>query len=260
VCHHPKLEEGRTASDFGHGVSEEIGRMKNYLLPLVAVLLAASPWAKGDIVVSLGNTSSSLVNGAVATTTAVNTAQSGQLAPFTGNCGNDASANCVASWTLPSSSLAGQTVTGATLTLGIWDIDSGAPGLQVGSYGVSGVDDLTTLLNNAAEGLNGGTGAVNSEYDVLSVVIPDFALFDGTTSATISLALQGPGLGVLSPGTNPAFNGAKLVYSTLDLQTTPLTATPEPALLPLLIGGMGAIVLARKLRKRSKANIIVQSL
>jgi hypothetical protein len=253
VCHHPSLDRAELRSSFGHGVSEDIGRMKNYLLPIAVVLLAVSPWAKADIVVSLGNTSSSLVNGAVATTVAVNTAQSGQPAPFTGNCGNDAAANCVASWTLPSYSLAGQTVTGATLTLGIWDIDSGAPGLQVASYGVTGGDDLTTALNNVSEGLNGGTGSVNSEYDVLSVVIPDFALFDGTSSATISLALQGPGLGILS--TDPTFNGARLVYSTLDLQTTPLTATPEPSLLPLLLGGLGAIILARRLRKRSRANI-----
>jgi hypothetical protein len=225
--------------------------MKSYLLALAVILSAASPWASADVVVSLGNTSSSLVNGAVETTAAVNAAQSGQPAPFTGNCGNDAAANCMASWTLPSYSLAGQTVTGATLTLGIWDIDSGAPGLQVASYEVSGIDDLTTLLNNAAEGLNGGAGAVNSEYDVFSVVIPDFALFDGTTSAAISLALQGPGLGV-GP-TNPTFNGAKLVFSTLDLQTTQNTATPEPSMLPFLMGGIGAIVLARRFRKRGIA-------
>lgn len=199
--------------------------MKSYLLPVAVVLLATSPWAKADIVVSLGNTSSTLVNGAVASTVAVNAAQSGQPAPFTGNCGNDAAANCVASWTLPSYSLTGQTVTGATLTLGIWDIGSGAPGLQVASYAVSGGDDLTTLLNNAAEGLHGGTGAVNSEYDVLSVAIPNFAFFDGTSSAAISLALQGPRLGI--PGMNPTFNGTHLIFSTLDLQTTPNTAPPN---------------------------------
>jgi len=243
----PDQDKTELRSPFGQGVSEDIGRMKSYVLTVAVVLLAASPWAKADIVVSLGNTSSTLVNGAVASTVAVNAAQSGQTAPFTGNCGSDAAANCIQSWTLPSYSLAGQTVTGATLTLGIWDIDSGAPGLQVASYGISGVDDLTTLLNNEAEGLHGGTGAVNSEYDVFSVGIPDFVLFDGTSSAAISLALQGPGLGVST--TNPTFNGAKLVFSTLDLQTAPVTTTPEPSLLPLLLCGLGAIVLIRRFHK-----------
>jgi len=101
VCHHPKLEEGRTASDFGHGVSEDIGRMKNYLLPVAMVLLAASPWAKADIVVSLGNTSPGFTNGQhPLTQTPVLAAQSGQPAPFNAACGADGGAggstNCSA--------------------------------------------------------------------------------------------------------------------------------------------------------------------
>lgn len=254
MCHHPSLDRAELRSSFGHGVSEDIGRMKNYLLPIAVVLLAVSPWAKADIVVSLGNTNPGFTNGQHPIFTAsVLAAQAGQPAPFGSICGSDTgsggSTNCSTSWTLPSYSVAGQTITGATLTLGIWDIDSAATGSQVASYQLTGGDDLTALLNADAETVQ----SVNNEYDVFSVTIPttSFALLEGG-SASISLALQAPGLGAL--GNSPS-NGAGLLYSTLDLQTTPLTATPEPSLLPLLLGGLGAIFLARRLHKRSRANI-----
>lgn len=248
----PNSDRAELRSVFGEGVSEDIGQMKSYLLPVAVVLLAASPWAKGDIVVSLGNTNPGFTNGQHPIFSAtVLAAQAGQPAPFGSICGSDTgnngSTNCSASWTLPSYSVAGQTITGATLTLGIWDIDSAATGSQVASYLLTGGDSLTALLNGDAESVQ----SINNEYDVFSVTIPttSFALLEGG-SASISLALQAPGLGAL--GNSPS-NGAGLIFSTLDLQTMPVTTTPEPSLLPLLLCGLGAIVLIRRFRKPSIA-------
>jgi MYXO-CTERM domain-containing protein len=225
--------------------------VKAFVIGSLTALLAASSLVQGaTISTSLGNTTSALVNGAVQSTASVNTAQTGQPAPFTGNCGSDASANCSANWTFSYTISSGQTITAATLLLGIWDIDSGAPGNQVASYKLTGGDDLTGLLNTVSEALNAGTGSKNSEYDILSVSIPStsFAQLAGGT-ANIVLALQGPGLGVLSPTTNPAFNGAKLVFSTLNIDTTEVTTTPEPSYFALVPMALGALAFVRRRRK-----------
>lgn len=226
--------------------------MRTLVFSLVSAFLAASSLVNGAVIsTSLGNTASGLADGSIQTTVALNTAQTGQPAPFTGNCGSDANMNCSANWTFTYSLPSGQSITGATLLLGIWDIDSGAPGLQVASYTLTGGDDLTSALNTVAEALNAGLGSKNSEYDVLSVTIPNtsFGVLAGG-NAHISLALQGPGLGILSPTTNPAFNGAKLVFSTLNLETTEATSTPEPSFVALVPMALGAFALFRKRRKR----------
>jgi hypothetical protein len=233
--------------------------MKSYVLTVAVVLLAASPWAKADIVVSLGNTNPGFANGSIQNTAHANGAQVGSPPPFNATCGTSAIANasCMANWTF-NYSVGGQVVTGATLTLGIWGIDSSAAHDSVASY-VLGGDDLTALLNTAANAVNSGGGSLRNEYDVLSVTIPStsFALLEGG-AATIDLALQGPGLGILP--TPPPSIAADLIYSTLDLQTAPNTATPEPSLLPLLLGGLAAIILASRLRKQRRPDIAKQSL
>jgi hypothetical protein len=139
----------------------------------------------------------------------------------------------------------GQTVTSATLTLGIFDIDSAAkPGEQVASY-LLGTTNMTAALNTVSDGLNGGAGATNNEYDVLTVNVPSTAFATlQSGSAPVSLALQGPGLGILG---QTKFNGAALIFSTLDIQTA--TPVPEPAALPLLLTAVGAFGILRLRRK-----------
>ena len=224
--------------------------MKAFVIGSLTSFLAVSSLVQGAVIsTSLGNTTSALVNGAIQSTTSVNTTQSGQPAPFTGNCGSDLTTNCSANWTFNYTVLPGQSITGATLLLGIWGIDSAAPGLQVASYALAGGDDLTGLLNTVSEALNAGTGANHNEYDILSVSIPNtsLSLLSGGT-AQISLALQGPGLGVLSPTTNPPFNGAKLVFSTLNIDTTEVTDAPEPSFMTLIPMALGAFALLRRRR------------
>jgi hypothetical protein len=223
--------------------------VKAFVIGWLTALLAASSLVQGaTISTSLGNTTSALVDGAVQTTLSVNTAQTGQLAPFTGNCGSDVSANCSANWTFSYTIPSGETITAATLLLGIWDIDSAASLNQVGSYTLTGGDNLTSLLNAAANAPNAGTGSKNSEYDILLVSIPSTSFGTlATGTAQFSLALQGPGLGVAA--TNPTFNGAKLVFSTLNIDTAEVTTTPEPSFVTLVPMALGAFALLRRRRK-----------
>lgn len=223
--------------------------MKAFVVNPLIAFLAASSLVQGAVIsTSLGNTASTLVNGAIQTTLSLNTAQTGQPAPFTGNCGSDGSANCSANWSFSYTVPSGQIITGATLLLGIWDIDSGASLNQVASYALSGGDNLTTLLNAAANAPNAGTGSKNSEYDILSVTIPSTSFVQlASGTANIALALQGPGLGVAA--TNPPFNGAKLVFSTLNIDTAEVTTTPEPSFVTLVPMALGAFAFYRRRRK-----------
>jgi hypothetical protein len=216
---------------------------------LLAILASSSLVHASMISTSLGNTSPSFADGSHPTTAMVLAAQTSSLAAFHAICGSDTgsngSTNCSASWTFNYSIPLGQSIDEATLTLGIWDIDSAATGLQVASYTLSGGDDLTALLNTVSEGLNGGSGALNSEYDVLAITIPStsFGVLSGG-AATISLALQGPGLGIL--GNTPTSNGAGLVFSTLSLDTT--SPVPEPSFVTFVPLALGAFAFIRRRR------------
>ncbi len=225
--------------------------MKAFVIGSLTALLAASSLVHAaTISTSLGNTASTLVDGAVQIQALVTTAQSGQPAPFTGICGSDLTTNCSTNWTFNYTVPSGQTITAATLLLGIWDIDSAASLNQVGSYTLTGGDNLTTLLNSAANAPNAGTGSKNSEYDILSVSIPSTSFVTlATGTAQFSLALQGPGLGVLSPTTNPPFNAGRLVFSTLNIDTAEVTTTPEPSFVTLVPMALGAFALLRRRRK-----------
>jgi hypothetical protein len=171
------------------------------------------------------------------------TAVAGQPAPFNTFCGSDSglsnSTSCSASWTFVYAA-PGFPIYGATLTLGILDIDSAAPGNQVKTFTLNG-SDLTGLLNAASEGLDGGTGAPNNQYDILTINIPaaDFATL-ASGMATFDLTLQGPGLGAL--GLTPSL-GAGLDFSTLYI------ASPEISSWMLFVTGLLCFGIKRILTK-----------
>jgi PEP-CTERM motif len=207
------------------------------------VLLALTPLVKADIISSLGNTASGLVSGTHYTSLQLLAALTG-AAPFNAVCGNITTTDCSTSWTFSYLFPSGQTVTGATLTLGIGNLDSSVTGNQVASYLV-GTTDLTAALNTVAEGLDGGTGSTRNEYDVLTINLPGTAFTTLQSGSTeVSFALQGPGLGVLGTTNHIA---ADLVFSTLDIQTA--APVPEPAALPLLLTAVGAFGLLWARRK-----------
>jgi PEP-CTERM motif len=238
--------------------------LKTLVFSSVIALLATSCLVNAAVIsTSLGNTgATTFTNGQHPVSSATILGAFTGPAPFNTFCGSDTgnngSTDCMATWTFPTYSVSGQTITGATLTLGIWDIDSSAAHDAVASYTLYGGDDLTTLLNAAANSVNGGGGSLRNEYDILSVTIPStsFGVLD-TGTAEISLALQAPGLGAL--GLSPS-NGAGLIFSTLEIQTAPVTTTPEPSSFLLLLGGLGAMILARRFRKQFRPGIATQSL
>lgn len=221
---------------------------------LACALCVAAPAKADDISTSVGNTSSGFTVGQSVSSGLFTTTNGTQAAPFNALCGSDAPSmgtSCSTSWTFDYTVPAGDTITGAIFTLGIEDIDSAASGNQVASFTLDGTDDLTGLLNTASEGLNGGAGAPNNQYDILTVIIPGSdltALSDG--SAVFALALAAPGLGVI--GNSPS-NGAGLVFSTLDITATPGSTppppAPEPATSALLLIGMAALAAKFSLNK-----------
>jgi hypothetical protein len=216
--------------------------MRNRYLGVAAVLgcvlcVAATAMAD-DISTSIGT--QHFTPGNTVTSAAFVAAVAGQPAPFNGFCGSNALANCSTAWTFLYTIPAGDTINGATFTLGILDIDSAAPGNQVGSFTLNTTDDLTSLLNGVSEAADSG----RMVYDVLSITIPGADLTDlAGGSATFALTLSGPGLGVL--GTTK-FDGAGLDFSTLDITATPNSSgggggggtVPEPPTGALMLAGI----------------------
>ena len=186
---------------------------------------------------TLGSPTPSFADGQVPIGTATyNTAVAGNAAPFNGFLGSDVTGpDFSASWAYAYTPVVG-TIAAATLTLGLYDADSAAPGNQVALLSLSGTD-LTASLNASLESLHGGAGAANAEYDILTITLPasTFTALAGGSPA-LNLRLQGPGLGVL--GTTP-FNGAGLDFSTLTITTQ--AATPEPGTYVLAALGIAAI-------------------
>ena len=232
--------------------------MKKMWLSVVASLaLLATPAAAlaGSITVSVGNTAPTdpltnapLVSGNTYGTQAI----SSNLDPITGFCGsttgtdNAAGVNtCLTSWTFAFPIPSGETITAASLTVGLWDLDSMQVGPQVSTFEIlGGGDNLTTAINTAAEALNGNTGAANNEYDVFTFSLSNFAALS-SGAATVQLTFAGPGGLVLNEST-PSNAGA-ILFSTLTITTAPVTTTPvpEPTTLLLLATGLAVGVRAR---------------
>jgi hypothetical protein len=101
------------------------------------------------------------------------------VAPFFMNgCGSaetgETPSNCDKSWTFNCVIPAGETITAASLSVGLWDLDSTPAGNQIGLYQINGGDVLTFVINTASEALHGGTGSLNAEYDLFTFALSSF--------------------------------------------------------------------------------------
>ena len=219
------------------------------LLGLAAALCCVQPALADDITTSIGTPPASFTSGQIITSATFLAATSGQPAPFTGACGSNSSSNCNTNWTFSYTIPGGDTLTGATLTLGIYNMDSSLNMSPFASFILDGTDNLTAAMNSAADALNSGGGSKHNEYDVLTIDLSSFLADLGGDTATFALMTQGPGYGVLG---NTQFLGVGLAFSTLDITATPQggggPTVPEPATLPLLglgLAGLVAVVLRK---------------
>lgn len=208
-----------------------------YKFLALALLSCGTQIASANVTVSLGE--QDFADGATPTTGAFLTAGAGEPAPFDGVFrGSDITGpNFSANWTF--SYVAQPSVLGASLTLGIYDHESSAQGSQVASFALNGID-LTGALNQVLESRIGSSRQDN--VYLLPLPSSTFAAL-GTGSATFSLVLQGPGLGILGETT---FNGAALDFSTLSV-----TTVPEPATVILMSLGLVGLGIARRISARS---------
>lgn len=200
----------------------------------IAILL---PTAQATLITStLGTFPTGLTNGQILTIVDL----IGKPDFGAGGNGSDPISNFDRSWTHSFGPISG-TIQSASITLGIYDHDSAHIDSQLATFMLDGTD-FTTGLNTLFE----SSGGTNNEYNVYSISLPTTfftSLLDGSMNS--NLALKGP---VASPGLLPTFpdviqnfNGAKLIFSKLeiDFQTSGgNTPVPEPNTIFLFLVGL----------------------
>ena len=134
------------------------------LMMVAATTLACPAWA-GAASVTIGN--QDFTDDTFVTLTDFNNASVGEPAPFNQFCGGDPVnfPACSGNWTFVLTPPA--TITRASLTIGMYDHDSAAPGDQVAQLTVGGVD-LTAAFN----ALLNATGGTQTEYNVYTLQLP----------------------------------------------------------------------------------------
>jgi len=213
----------------------------------LASFLCVPQLAKADDIPQTIGNALAITPGAVLGAATFNTDVGGQPAPFDKIYGGPNS-NFSESWTFNSYIIpAGDTLTAATITIGLWMSPLSTNTSPVASFILDGTYNLTALLNTEV----GTVGSGKNTYEVYTISLTDGALAAlASGSAMFSLSLQGPGNGVLAGGTPDLAGG--LAFSTLDMTGQSGSSTvPEPSTLALLLIGIAGLRSKRLSRNQS---------
>lgn len=240
-----KLPNSSRVQKAGRGIRMSLTKGKAAIL-YASIFLCTTAQA-ATFTFTSGSSTPSFADGQVPISlTTYNAAVAGNAAPFNGFIGSDVTGpDFSASWSYAYAPIVGN-ISSATLTLGLFDVDSGAPGDQAASFTLDGTD-VTTSLNTSLESLHGGAGAGTGEYDIVTIVLPASTFTNLAAGApALDLRLQEPGLGVSVPADTP-FNGAGLDFSTLTITTQ--SAVPEPGACALAAVGITALCMRLRIRR-----------
>ena len=219
-----------------------------------ALLVFSFSSAQAAIITSTaGNGAHGLTDGAVtALVPDVLNAQAGQAAPFDTGYGNELFGNPpLLNWAFPGLPIITDTILSATLTIGVFDVDTASSGSQLDQFLVDGVDQ-TAAMDALFEAANSGDNVYN-EF-TLNLGAGFFAsLADG--SFTAGLDVGGTGLQTALIGgavSETGQNGFHLIFAELEITTQdpttpPPTGVPEPGSLLLFAFAMLGI---RRLSRR----------
>ncbi|NMP33558.1 hypothetical protein HII17_18580 [Thalassotalea sp. M1531] len=226
-----------------------IDKLNRKLRVLVLTLLIpfASHVHAGLIEANVGNHLSGLLDGSLVALPDINNAQLGQPLPFDKINGADEPPLLPpppdvlpepldpgpVSW-LFNYGIITDTILSATLSFGIWDLDSASSGSQLQAFSMGGLDHTAPL-----DGLFEGAATVDSQYSVFNIAI-DAAQFAALATGSFGASLDIGGSGLVSPLFGPFAgqtiqtpgNGFALIYSTLTINTQDSTPPPPPGQIP----------------------------
>lgn len=209
-------------------------------LVLAVVVLAGAADARAAVIVQQTLGDQDFANLAIVNSGVYLPAATGEPNPFNQIFGGDATDNGSFSWTFSYGPIA-TPIGSARLLMALYETESAATGNQIASFTLNGVD-LTAQM----QALHEATPGTSSQIVHYELVLPSTVFAQLTTgTATFSIALQGPGLGILGDTT---FNGGGIDFSRLTIEdtATPPPPVPEPATMLLVAAGLAAVARSRR--------------
>lgn len=227
-----------------------MNKFKIYNL-LTALIFLITPVANAGLIdITLGNGSSGLSDGDTPNGLDILAVQSAESGVFKGAIGHDFFEDPEeVNWLFDNGGAITDTIIGASLSFGIWDLDSAAPGSQLSSFILDGFD-YTSVLDTQFE----AAATLTGEYNIFTINF-DSSFFTGLTDGLLSVALDVTGNGFTSSSDLTDFNKYFLIYSSLTIETQdfvepepdpePPVKVPEPSTLAIFALGFMGIGLRR---------------